>query len=184
MLHEIVIAGFGGQGVLTAGQILAYAAMEEGANVVWMPSYGPEMRGSTANCSVLISDKPIASPIVANPSVAVVMNNPSLEKFGPEVKPGGILLINSSLINIECDRTDIKQIKVPCNQIALDAGNGRIANMVVLGCLLGVCPAVSFDELKKAVAKKFASKPQMVEMNVKGMEVGYKMAAELLKGRA
>lgn len=184
MKHEIVIAGFGGQGVLTAGQMLAYAAMEEGLNVVWMPSYGPEMRGGTANCSVLISDKPIASPIVAHPDVAVVMNNPSLEKFGPSVKTDGILLVNSSLINLECDRTDIKQVKVPCNQIAIDAGNARIANMVVLGCLLGAYPCVSFEHLKKAVGKKFGSKPQIVEMNVRGMEVGYKMAEELIKGRA
>lgn len=184
MQHEIVIAGFGGQGVLTAGQILAYAAMEEGFNVVWMPSYGPEMRGGTANCSVLISDKPIASPMVPNPAIAVVMNNPSLEKFGPALKPGGLLIINSSLVNIECDRTDIHQIKVPCNQIAIEAGNARIANMVVLGTLVAATKCVDFEELKKAVSKKFGSKPALVEMNVRGMEVGYKVAEDNMKGRA
>lgn len=183
MRHELIIAGFGGQGVLTAGQILSYAAMEEGYNVVWMPSYGPEMRGGTANCSVVISSEPIASPMVARPTIAIVMNNPSLEKFGPEVKPGGLLIINSSLINLECDRTDITQIKVPCNQIALDLGNPKIANMVVLGTLIGATRCVDFDGLKKAVGKKFASKPQVVEINVKGMDAGFAVVGKGQEGR-
>lgn len=176
MLQEVVIAGFGGQGVMIAGQILAHSAMEDGYNVVWLPSYGPEMRGGTANCSVVVSSAPVASPVVPNPGAAVVMNNPSLEKFGPDVRPGGNVIINSSLINIELDRDDVTQIKIPANDIAIELGSGKAANMVVLGAYVGATGAVSLDSLKSFVRKKFANKPQFVDMNVQAIQEGFDRA--------
>ena len=181
--REVVIAGFGGQGVMSAGQILAYSAMEEGFNVVWLPSYGPEMRGGTANCSIVISPDPIASPIIPNPGAAIVMNNPSYEKFGPMVKKGGVVIINSSLINIDLELPDITQIKIPANNIAIDLGADRAANMVVLGAYVGATNAVSFEVLKGFVKKKFARKPQYVELNLKALEEGYKAGNEAIEGR-
>ncbi len=182
MQHEVVFAGFGGQGIMLAGQILAYSAMEEGFNVVWLPSYGPEMRGGTANCSVVISDRPVASPIVPRPGTAVVMNNPSMERFGPAVKPGGCLLVNSSLVNLKCDRSDVKTILIPANQMAIDLGSGKAANMIVLGAYVGATGAVSFDVLTSFVRKKFASKPQFVELNVKALTAGRDLAAAAVRG--
>jgi 2-oxoglutarate ferredoxin oxidoreductase subunit gamma len=146
--------------------------MEEGFNVVWLPSYGPEMRGGTANCSVVVSSDPIASPVVPNPGAAVVMNNPSLERFGAAVRPSGVVIINTSLISIDLPRTDVTQVKLPANQIAMDLGSGKAANMVVLGAYVGACKAVSFDVLTEFVQKKFASKPQFVELNVKALTAG------------
>ena len=181
MQSEVVFAGFGGQGVMIAGQILASAAMEEGYNVVWLPSYGPEMRGGTANCIVVISKDPIASPIIPNPNSAVVMNNPSLERFGPALVKGGVMVINSSLINISLDRKDILQVKIPANEIAMELGSGKAANMVALGAYVGATKAVDFDNLQKFVAKKFAKKAQFVEMNKKALEEGYKRAAKVVK---
>ncbi len=176
MLQEVVFAGFGGQGVMIAGQILAHSAMEEGYNVVWLPSYGPEMRGGTANCSVVVSSQPVASPVVPNPGAAVVMNNPSLEKFGPDVRSGGAVIINSSLINIELDRDDVVQIRIPANDIAIELGSGKAANMVVLGAYVGATGAVSLDSLKGFVRKKFANKPQFVDMNLQALQEGYNRA--------
>ena len=176
MLQEVVFAGFGGQGVMIAGQILAHSAMEEGYNVVWLPSYGPEMRGGTANCSVVISSEPVASPVVPNPGAAVVMNNPSLEKFGPDVRPGGAVIINTSLINIELERDDVTKIKIPANDIAIELGSGKAANMVVLGAYVGATGAVSLDSVKSFVRKKFAKKPQFVDMNLQALQEGYDRA--------
>jgi len=176
MQNEVVIAGFGGQGVLSAGQILAYSAMAEGFNVVWLPSYGPEMRGGTANCSVVVSDQPIASPIIPNPGAAIVMNNPSLERFGPAVKPGGIVIINTSLINIKCEREDVTQINIAANQVAMDLGNGKAANMVILGAYVAATKAVSFDVLKATVREKFARKPQFEELNMRALDAGFELA--------
>ena len=176
MLQEVVFAGFGGQGVMIAGQILAHSAMEEGYNVVWLPSYGPEMRGGTANCSVVVSSEPVASPVVPNPGAAVVMNNPSLEKFGPDVRPGGAVIINSSLVNIELDRDDVTQIKIPANEIAIELGSGKAANMVVLGAYVGATGAVSLDSVKSFVRKKFARKTQFVDMNLQALQEGFDRA--------
>jgi len=176
MQKEVVFAGFGGQGVMIAGQILAHSAMEEGYNVVWLPSYGPEMRGGTANCSVVVSDKPIASPIVPSPGAAVVMNNPSLEKFGASVRPGGVVIVNTSLVNIELPRDDVLFVKIPANRIAIELGSGRAANMVVLGAYVGATDAVSIDNLKEFVKRKFASKPQFVGLNLEALQQGYDLA--------
>ncbi|MFH1436697.1 MAG: 2-oxoacid:acceptor oxidoreductase family protein, partial [Pseudomonadota bacterium] len=138
--------------------------------------------GGTANCIVVISKEPIASPIIPNPMSAVVMNNPSLERFGPALVKGGVLVINSSLINISLDRKDILQVKIPANEIAMELGSGKAANMVALGAYVGATKAVDFGNLQKFVAKKFAKKAQFVELNKKALEEGYNRAAEVCKG--
>jgi 2-oxoglutarate ferredoxin oxidoreductase subunit gamma len=181
MQYEVVFAGFGGQGVMIAGQILAHSAMEEGYNVVWLPSYGPEMRGGTANCSVVISDKPIASPVVPTPGAAVVMNNPSLEKFGAAIRPGGVVIINTSLVNMACTREDVRQVTIPANEIAMDLGSGKAANMVVLGAYVGATDAVSIENLKGFMKKKFASKPQFVDLNMAALQAGYDRAQAVMR---
>ena len=143
MTHEIIMAGFGGQGVMAMGKILVEAAMEEGKNVSWLPSYGPEMRGGTANCSVIVSDEPIGAPIVTEATAAIVMNRPSLDKFENDVIPGGALFINSSLIDKKASRDDIKVYYVPANDIANELGTDKVANIVMLGAYLQVSGAAS-----------------------------------------
>src|SRR5512147_1366255 len=142
---EVTLAGFGGQGIMVAGQLLAYSGIKEGKNVVWIPSYGPEMRGGTAYCTVVISDTRIGSPIINTPRAACVFNRPSLDKFAPKVKAGGLLLVNSSLINVKSDRTDLTQILVPCNQMALEAGNVKAANVAMLGAFVAASGVVSYE---------------------------------------
>lgn len=132
---SVILAGFGGQGILSAGKMAAEAALFEGKEVSWFPSYGPEMRGGTANCSVVISDEPIASPIVNSPDVVICLNQPSMEKFEPMLKPGGILIIDSSLIHIEPSRDDIKFIPMNASEIASNLGNMAFATISMLGCL-------------------------------------------------
>lgn len=137
MQTEIVISGFGGQGVLFAGQVLAYAAMDMGLNVTWIPSYGPEMRGGTANCTVIISEEEIGAPLVRHPLAVIALNLPSLDKYESVVNTGGVLVVNSSLVNREIQRKDINGIGIPANEIAERLGDRRLANMVVIGALLG-----------------------------------------------
>jgi len=148
MLSEMIFAGFGGQGVLSMGKLLAYAAMKEGKEVSWMPSYGPEMRGGTANCMVNISDKPISSPIVQAYDVAVVFNLPSLKKFEPMVKPGGILIWESSTIKEAPTRTDITVVALPAIELATnELKNTQVMNMITLGALLKLSPMVKAETL-------------------------------------
>ncbi|MBP2638174.1 MAG: pyruvate/ketoisovalerate oxidoreductase, gamma subunit [Firmicutes bacterium] len=173
MRHEIVMSGFGGQGVLLMGQILAYAGMLEEKNVSWIPSYGPEMRGGTANCSVIITDGATGSPMVEHPTAAVVLNLPSLDKFEGSVQPDGVLIVNSSLIDKAVKRQDIKTYRVPVNDIATELGNLKMANMVALGALIAATDAVDMEVLFKAFAKKFASKPQVIEANKVAINRGY-----------
>jgi 2-oxoglutarate ferredoxin oxidoreductase subunit gamma len=175
MQVEAVFAGFGGQGVLLAGKILAETGMELGKEVVWLPSYGPEMRGGTANCTVIIADEPIASPIVTNPRDLVVMNRPSLEKFAPVLRPGGFAVVNSSLISIKPNRDDLAVIEVPANQIAIDAGAGKAANMVMLGAYVGATGIVPYEALMEQAKHEFAKKPKLVPINVKCLEGGYRL---------
>lgn len=151
MKEEIIIAGFGGQGVMSMGKMLAYAGMQEGKEVTWMPSYGPEMRGGTANCTVIVSDDKIFSPMSSQPDTIVVMNLPSLEKFETEVKKEGLLIINSSLAERPVSRTDIDVIEIPANDIASEIGNKRIANMVVMGAYLARKNIISVATIKKAL---------------------------------
>ncbi|MHC1746308.1 MAG: 2-oxoacid:acceptor oxidoreductase family protein [Negativicutes bacterium] len=172
MTHEIVMAGFGGQGVLLVGQLLAYAGMLEEKQVSWMPSYGPEMRGGTANCSVIISEEPIGAPIIAEPTAVVAMNLPSMDKFAPSIKTGGVLIINSSLISTEPKRKDLVVYKVPANEIAIEIGNPKVANMVILGAVIAATNAVTVDWAIKAFQKKFASKPKMFTVNEQAIRRG------------
>jgi 2-oxoglutarate ferredoxin oxidoreductase subunit gamma len=173
--QEVVFAGFGGQGVMTIGQLLAYTAMEEGKQVCWIPSYGPEMRGGTANCTVVVSDERIGSPIINNPGSACVFNRPSLEKFGPLIRKKGLLLINSTLIDITSDRDDIKEILVPVNGIAMKLGNPKVANMVMLAVFVEATRIVTFKTLKKMLDEKMGGrKKSLLELNHRALDAGRK----------
>ena len=172
MQDDVVMAGFGGQGIMLIGKILAYAGMEEGREVSWLPSYGPEMRGGTANCTVVIADLPIGSPVVQKPRALVVMNRPSLERFGPDVKPGGSVIINTSLITIRTDRDDVEETLVPANDIAIELGVPKAANMVILGAYVAKTGIVSLDSIKAFVKKTFAAKPHLIEKNYTCLDRG------------
>lgn len=151
MHEEIIFSGFGGQGALFAGQLLAYSALDAGKHVTWIPSYGPEMRGGTAHCTVIVSDEPIGSPSVRRPSSVVALNLPSFEKYEPLVKPGGVLVYNGSLIDKQPERTDIQYVAVPANDIAEELGNVRQANVALLGALLAVKGILSLDAVDRAL---------------------------------
>ena len=172
MTLDVMFAGFGGQGIMLIGQMVAYAGMAEGKQVSWLPSYGPEMRGGTAYCSVVVSDEPIGSPVNRNPSCCVVMNRPSLEKFAPKVKKGGLLVVNSSLIPVTAERDDIDELLVPCNELAMELGTSKAANMVVLGAFVGRTQVVKLESLDKLVEKQFAKKPKFIPLNKEALRVG------------
>jgi 2-oxoglutarate ferredoxin oxidoreductase subunit gamma len=173
MEAQFLIAGFGGQGILLIGQLMAKAAMHEGKNVSWMPSYGPEMRGGEANCAVVISDEPIGSPLVTEPPVAIIMNLPSLTKFEPTMETGGMLLYNTSLIDAAPQRKDIKVLPIPCNDIAESLGNGRVANMVMLGAIIAATDAITLDSAMDALKGVFGEKKaDLLPLNRKAMEAG------------
>lgn len=172
MQSEVMFAGFGGQGILLIGKILAHTAMEEGYEVAWVPSYGPEMRGGTAYCTVVISDRPIGSPIIKNPMHLVAMNRPSLEKFASIVKPGGVILINSSLIPIKSGRSDVDELLVPVNDIATDIGNIRAANIVALAAFVARSKVVDFELMRESVKKEFAKKAKFIPLNMEAIDRG------------
>ena len=176
MQSEVMFAGFGGQGILLIGDILAHAAMEEGREVAWIPSYGPEMRGGTAYCLVVIADKPIGSPIIRNPMHLIAMNRPSLEKFAPMMKPNGVVVVNTSLISISADRDDVYEILVPANDIAKGLGTTKVANIVALGAFVARSKIVDFDLLRQAVKEKFAAKEKLIPLNMKALDEGRKAA--------
>lgn len=181
MQEEFLFAGFGGQGVMFAGQLLAYAAMEEGKEVTWIPSYGPEMRGGTAHCFVVISDRPIGSPIVRHPKVAIVFNNPSFEKYEPLVAPGGVLTVNASLVTHKTSRTDITALEVPASDIADEFGNLRIANLVLLGAALTVRPVLTLDAIKRALHNHIPEhRRDTLQVNYQALERGVEFAAAVL----
>jgi 2-oxoglutarate ferredoxin oxidoreductase subunit gamma len=171
--YEVLWAGFGGQGIMVAGMLLSYTGIKEGKQVCWIPSYGPEMRGGTAYCTVVVSDLRIGSPIIRNPQAAVVFNRPSFDKFTPTIKPGGLLVINSSLIDVTSDRTDITQVLVPANEIALEAGSAKTMNIVMLGAFVGVTGLVGYDNLKKVLEEKLGSKKNLLEINFQVLKKGY-----------
>lgn len=177
METSIIFSGFGGQGVLFAGQLLAYAGMDAGKHVTWIPSYGPEMRGGTAHCVVIISDDPIGAPVVSRPEIAVALNQPSYEKYEKLVKPGGLLVVNSSLVEVEPTRTDIDIVQVPANAIAEEWGTAKMMNMAALGALLGARPVLPLDIVQKALADHLpAGKQHLVEANVKVLIHGSQVA--------
>ena len=172
--ERLIFAGFGGQGVMSMGQMIAYAGMIENKHVTWCPSYGPEMRGGTANCSVVVSDELVGSPIVSHDATAaVIMNLPSLTKFEKDVLPNGVLLINSSLIEKKASRNDIRVAYVEANKIAGDIGNPKAANMVMLGALLTLQNIVSFDSIQQAFLKVFGErKKEYLPGNEKALNAG------------
>jgi len=178
MKHEdIIFAGFGGQGVLFAGQLLSYAGMAENSHVTWIPSYGPEMRGGTANCTVILSEEEIGAPIIHHPTIAVVLNLPSMEKYEPLVKPGGLLIVNSSLIPMSTERQDIRSINVAASDIATELGNPRMANMVILGALIGATQIVSLETVARQLDEHLSQRQRKwLEPNIaalkKGAELG------------
>ena len=176
MQSEVMFAGFGGQGILLIGKILAHAAMEEGSEVAWIPSYGPEMRGGTAYCLVVISDSLIGSPIIRNPMHLVAMNRPSLEKFAPLIKPDGVVVINSTLISITSGRSDVDEILIPANDIAKDVGSVMAANIVALAAFVARSKIVDFDVLRDCVKKEFSKKEKLIPLNMAALEEGKKAA--------
>ncbi len=182
MQNDVVMAGFGGQGILLIGKMLAYAGMREGKEVSWLPSYGPEMRGGTANCTVVISDRPVGSPVIQSPNAVVAMNLPSLDKFESDVRPGGLLLINTSLINRDTTRDDLRVVNVPANEIANELGNRRGANMVALGAYLGATGAVSVDGIVEVIRETFAAKPGVIDVNITALQRGHEIGAAAAVG--
>jgi 2-oxoglutarate ferredoxin oxidoreductase subunit gamma len=177
MQTEIVISGFGGQGVLFAGQLLAYAALESDKHVTWFPSYGPEMRGGTAHCTVIISDEEIGSPVVKNPQGALVMNLPSLDKYEPLVRKGGVLIVNSSLVDRSAKRDDIQVVEVPANEIAEELGYQRLANLVMVGALLQMLPVLEIKSISEALELHISDRHrELIEVNKKALERGTQFA--------
>lgn len=170
---NFVFAGFGGQGILFAGKVVAYAGMMESREVSWLPSYGPEMRGGTANCSVCLAGQPIGSPLVLEPNALVVMNNPSYDKFIDTVCPGGVAVIDSALVDRKTDREDITAVYLPATKIAQENGIGKLANLIMLGALWKATQFIPMEALESAVEKVVPpGKQQLVELNKKAIRLG------------
>lgn len=176
MTTNIIITGFGGQGILFAGKILAYTALITGKQLSWLPSYGPEMRGGTANCHVIVSDEPVGSPIIITPDVLISMNKPSLDKFEGAVKEGGTILYDKSLIDREVTRADVKVSAVPATEIATSDGKAGMANMIMLGALLKATGIFTLDEIRMGVEKTVPpTKQHLVDVNMAMIEKGYNL---------
>ncbi|MBE7037612.1 MAG: 2-oxoacid:ferredoxin oxidoreductase subunit gamma [Ruminococcaceae bacterium] len=176
MTQEIIFAGFGGQGILFAGKVVAYAGMNEGKNVSHLPSYGPEMRGGTANCSVIVSDDEVASPVITDPTSLVVMNGPSLDKFEQSVVAGGKIFIDSSLISRDVERSDVEVFKIDATNMAMKMGLPKLANIIMVGKLIKETNLFTYDQVKSAITKMVpASKPELLENNMKAFDTGYNL---------
>ena len=171
--NQIIIAGFGGQGLLFSGKVLAYAGLLEDRQLSWLPSYGPEMRGGTANCNVILSDREVGSPIVHHPDILMAMNNPSLDKYEDDVQSGGLLFIDSTLVGRKVHRTDVKAFYIPATQMAMDAGYPTLANMILLGALVHETGCVREDSLDAGLLKVVpAKKADLIELNRKALQAG------------
>ena len=174
MSNEILIAGFGGQGILFSGKFLAYEGLIDGKEVSWLPSYGPEMRGGTANCSVIISDTPIGSPIVANPDIMIAMNLPSLDKYEKETKKGGKIFVDSSLIERKVERTDVDVFYIPASQMASDENLPGLANMIMIGHMIKKSGIIPEENIEKAMKKVVPpTKQNMFDLNMKAVKLGF-----------
>jgi len=181
MQKEIIIAGFGGQGVLFGGQVLTYAAMDSGKEVTWIPSYGPEMRGGTANCTVVIADNEIGSPFVKNPPLAIALNLPAFDKYEPIVAPGGTLIVNQSMVDREAKRDDIHVIFVPCNEIAEEIGDRKLLNMVAIGALLTALPEITIEDVEKALEGHLPARHKhLLPKNYEALKRGFEAAQKVL----
>ena len=172
MTHELIIAGFGGQGVLSMGQLLVRAGLLEDKEVSWLPSYGPEMRGGSANCSVIISDEPVVAPIVTDASCLMAMNRPSLEKFENSVVPGGMIFVNSSLVDIKVSRDDVQAYYIPCNEIAAKLGNSKVAGNIMLGAFIELTKAVSIENVMTGLSYTLKNKQHLLGVNRQALEAG------------
>lgn len=170
---NMVLAGFGGQGVLFAGKLIAYAGLLEDREVSWLPSYGPEMRGGTANCSVVLSDKPVGSPVFSFPTELIAMNGPSIDKFAPTVVSGGLVLVNSSVVSKKVERSDVKALYVPCEGIAYEVGNPKVANMVMLGAYVAATGALKPETIEQMIHEMFTGpKAKLVPLNLEALKRG------------
>ena len=179
MQTEIFLAGFGGQGIMFAGQMLAYTAMDAGREVTWIPSYGPEMRGGTANCTVVIADEEIGSPLAQFPPAVVVMNLPSLDKYESAVKPGGVLVVNASLVDRQVDRKDITWVSLPCNEMAEETGDKKLATIVATGALLELLGVLKVEEVETALKNHMPARLQKyLPLNVEALKRGAAYARE------
>ena len=173
MEYQIVIAGFGGQGLLFAGKVLAYAALTEQRELSWLPSYGPEMRGGTANCNVIISDNPVGSPIVQNPNVLMVMNTPSLDKYEKSVAPGGKIFVDSTLISRKVEREDVEVFYIPATKMATDMGMPTLANMILLGAIVKATGCITDAGMLAGLNKIIpAMKANLLDANLKCIQAG------------
>ncbi len=173
MTTQLLLAGFGGQGILFAGKFLAYKGLLEGRQLSWLPSYGPEMRGGTANCSVILSDDPVGSPIVSNPDILVAMNLPSLDKYEDAVVPGGIILVDSTLIERKVKRNDVKVFYIPTTQLAQQMNAPTLANMIMVGKLIRESGMVKKDGIEEALGKVVSAKrANLLEINLKAIQCG------------
>ena len=174
MTTNMLIAGFGGQGVLFAGKFLAYKGLMEDKQLSWLPSYGPEMRGGTANCSVILSDEPVGSPIVSKPDVLIVLNLPSLDKYEDSVVPGGTIFVDSTLIEKKVERDDVTVYYVPATKLANDMGAPTLANMVMMGKVMKECEGISHEHLEDALHKVIsARKANLFDINLKAIQTGF-----------
>lgn len=173
LYETVIMAGFGGQGLMFIGKLLAYSAMKTGKHVTWIPSYGPEMRGGTANCTVVISDEEIGSPVITSPKALIIMNNPSLKAFEPRLQTQGTLFLNSSLITQHPTRSDIEVVEMPANDIAVDVGEKRAANMVMLGAYIAKTNVVSKENIIEGLKEFFEKKIQFLNVNIKAFEKGF-----------
>ncbi len=173
MEHNVVIAGFGGQGVMLIGELLARAGMEEGKEVTWLPSYGPEQRGGTANCAVVVADEPIASPLLTEPQAAIVFNRQSFDKFEPVVEQGGLLVVDSTLIDKKSSRADLDMVYIPATDIAMELGNSKFTNMVLLGAYLGKVNPISMASVHAALSVFLTGKKAaLIEVNKRALQAG------------
>jgi 2-oxoglutarate ferredoxin oxidoreductase subunit gamma len=173
MHEEVIVSGFGGQGALFAGQLLTYTGMDEGLHVTWIPSYGPEMRGGTAHCTVLLSDDDIGSPIIREPTICIVMNPPSMEKYDPLVRPGGLLVANSTLVRQRSGRDDIEVVYVPANELAAELGNVKMANVILLGAMLGTREILPIDSIKRTFDEHIHERRKhIIEPNKRALDRG------------
>jgi 2-oxoglutarate ferredoxin oxidoreductase subunit gamma len=180
MQKEIMIAGFGGQGVLFGGQVVAYAAMDAGKEVTWIPSYGPEMRGGTANCTVVIADEEIGSPLVKNAALAIALNLPSFDKCEAELAVGGTLIVNQSMVDRGPKRDDINVILVPCNEIAEEIGDKKLMNMVAVGALLSVLTDITIKDVEKALEGHLPARHKhLLPKNYEALRRGYEAAQKV-----
>ena len=174
MTSKVLIAGFGGQGILFAGKVLAYKGLVEGKQLSWLPSYGPEMRGGTANCNVIISDEPVGSPIVDDPNVLIVMNLPSLDKYENAADPGAKIFVDSTLISRKVERDDVDVYYIPATKMAQELGVPTLANMIILGKVIKEAGVVDFEGMEEALKKVVsARKAHLIDVNLKAIKAGY-----------